>query len=44
MVQEPGFECNNNKFQVAVLAEQNLTDDFIGELIFTIQRDCNCNE
>ena len=43
-MKQVGFECNNNKFQVAVLAEQNLTDDFIGELVFTIQRDCNCSE
>lgn len=43
-MKQVGFDCNNNKFQVAVLADENLTDDFIGELIFTIQRDCNCNQ
>ena len=43
-MKQVGFDCNNNKFQVSVLAEDNLTDDFTGEIVFTIQRECNCSE
>ena len=43
-MKQVGFETNNNKFQVSLLADNALTQDFTGELIFTIQRNVTCNQ
>ena len=40
----PNFITDYRGFKLGLTPEQNLTDDFIGELVFTIQRDCNCSE
>ena len=43
-MKQVGFETNNNKFQVSLLADNALTQDFTGELLFTIQRNVTCNQ
>ncbi|CEN51299.1 hypothetical protein ACILDT_09870 [Capnocytophaga canis] len=42
-MKQVGFPTNNNKFLVSINASENLADDFKGQLIFVIQRDCGCN-
>lgn len=39
-MKQVNFPTNNNTFYVKVSTERPLSADFVGQLIFTIQRDC----
>lgn len=43
-MKQVSFPTKNNRFSVNVTAEKPLTDDFSGQLIFVIQRDCESCE
>lgn len=39
-MKQVNFPTKGNRFYITVLAEKPLTEDFVGQLIFTIQREC----
>ncbi|GET46911.1 hypothetical protein [Capnocytophaga felis] len=45
-VKQVNFPTDNNRFFVTINAEEPLTDEFIGQLVFIIQREgsCGCNK